>query len=106
MSVRLNFWVMRGMLIDKKYAQALAALEEKNQLYDLSLVYTDPMSDSDIVIGEVLYSYAEELDDHKVGIAVKLLPNDLFTLESKLRVIADKLGIAPHINNYALTESS
>lgn len=106
MSVRLHFWVVRGILVDKQHTQALVDMEEKDELQGLGLVYTDPMSDSDIIVGEILYRYTDELDDDKAGIPAIILPDDIFLLETKLRLIADKLGIPPHINTYALTELS
>lgn len=107
MSVRLNFWVVNGVLVDKQHTQTLVDMEEKGELEGLSLVYTDPMSDSDIIVGKVVYRYTEELDDELAGKAVPFVNTLSFIDKAKLIKLKEVLGIGHfNIEHYALTELS
>lgn len=107
MSVRLHFWVVQGVLVDKQHTQTLIDMEEKGELEGLSLVYTDPMSDSDIIVGKVMYKYIEEVDNELAGKAVPFINTLSFMDKMKLIKLKEALGMERfNVRYYALTELS
>lgn len=108
MSVRLNFWVVEGILLDKQHYEKVIELEEEGQLEGLQTVSCDPMSDSDFIVGRVLYKYTDEMDGETLSEAAPIHDpwhRDI-SLYAKLLGIANKLGVEPVIKTYALTEMS
>lgn len=108
MSVRLNFWVVEGILLDKQYYDSITKMRKEGQLEGLQTVSCDPMSDSDFIVGRVLYRYTDEMDDEELSKAT-LIHDPWYrdmSLYVKLLGIANKLEIEPVIKTYALTEMS
>lgn len=108
MSVRLNFWVVQGILLEKRHTSAVSDMEFEEKLGDFEIVHTDPMSDSDFILGKVLYRYTEELDDEETGKPESV--SNLFSFDqiTKFIDIMKELGISENlpIKTYALTEMS
>ena len=108
MSVRLNFWVVEGILLDKQYYDSITSMRKEEQLKGLQTVRCDPMSDSDFIVGRILYRYTDEMDDKKLSKATLIHDPGYrdMRLYVKLLGIANKLEIEPVIKTYALTEMS
>ncbi len=104
MSVRLNFWVVEGLLLDKQYAQMVYDMEEQLELEGLEIVSCDPMSNSDFILGKVLYRYTEEKEG-KAALVHDTWYKDI-QLHVKLIGVSNKLGVQPDVKIYALTELS